>query len=100
MKLELEPEEGRELLSLIVDRLTGEAGLSDQDRAALKRWRSEQMKAGSEGMRELTAKINADLERPAQLKSASKRRTARSGAGACCAFPRLQSVTAAEPASA
>jgi hypothetical protein len=71
MKLELEPEEGRELLSLIVDRLTGEAGLSDQDRAALKRWRSELMKAGSDGMRELTAKINADLERALRSKEKS-----------------------------
>ena len=71
MKLELEPEEGRELLSLIVDRLTEEGGLSDRDRAALKRWRSEQMKAGSEGMRELTAKINADLERALRAKEKS-----------------------------
>jgi len=71
MKLELEPEEGRELLSLIVDRLTKEAQLSDADRAAVKRWRSEQMKAGSEGMRELTAKINADLERALRSKEKS-----------------------------
>ena len=71
MKLELEPEEGRELLSLIVDRLTAEAGLSDTDRAALKRWRSELMKAGSDGMRELTAKINADLERALRSKEKS-----------------------------
>jgi hypothetical protein len=71
MKLELEPEEGRELLSLIVGRLTKEARLSDTDRAAVKRWRSEQMKAGSDGMRELTAKINADLERALRSKEKS-----------------------------
>ena len=71
MKLELEPEEGRELLSLIVDRLAEEAGLSDADRAAVKRWRSERMKAGSDGMRELTAKINADLERALRTKEKS-----------------------------
>jgi len=71
MKLEIEPEEGRELLSLIVDRLTGEAGLSEADRAALKRWRSERMKPGSEGMRELTVKINADLERALRAKEKS-----------------------------
>ena len=71
MKIELEPEEGRELLSLIVDRLTDEGDLSDADRAALKRWRSEQMKAGSDGMRELTAKINADLERALRSKEKS-----------------------------
>ena len=71
MKLELEPEEGRELLSLIVDRLVDEAALSAADRAVLKRWRSEQMKAGSDGMRELTAKINADVERALRSKEKS-----------------------------
>ena len=71
MKLELELEEGRELLSLIVDRLAEQALLSDADGAALKRWRSEQMKAGSDGMRELTAKINADLERALRSKEKS-----------------------------
>ena len=71
MRLELEPEEGRELLSLIVDRLAGEVRLSDADRAAVKRWRSEQMKAGSDGMRELTHKINTDLERALRTKEKS-----------------------------
>jgi len=71
MRLELDPEEGRELLSLVVDRLAEEAGLSDQDRAAVRRWRSEQMKAGSDGMRELTEKINADLERALRSKEKS-----------------------------
>ncbi len=71
MRLELNPEEGRELLSLVVDRLAEEAGLSDQDRAAVRRWRSEQMKAGSDGMRELTEKINADLERALRRKEKS-----------------------------
>ena len=71
MRLELEPEESRELLSLIVDRLAEEARLSDADRAAVKRWRSEQMKAGSDGMRELTHKINADLERALRTKEKS-----------------------------
>ena len=71
MRLELEPEESRELLSLIVDRLAEETRLSDADRAAVKRWRSEQMKAGSDGMRELTHKINADLERALRTKEKS-----------------------------
>jgi hypothetical protein len=71
MRLELDPEEGRELLSLVVDRLAEEAGLSDQDRAGVRRWRSEQMKAGSDGMRELTEKINADLERALRSKEKS-----------------------------
>jgi hypothetical protein len=71
VKLELEREEARELLVLIVDRLIEEGGLSDADRAALRRWRSEGMKAGSEGMIELTAKINADIDRALKTKERS-----------------------------
>ncbi len=71
MRLELEQEESRELLSLIVDRIIEEAKLSNKDRAALKRWRSERMKPGSDGMRELTGKINADLERALRTKEKS-----------------------------
>ena len=71
MRVELEPEEGRELLSLVVNRLAEEAGLSDQDRAVVRRWRSDQMKAGSDDMRELTGKINADLERALRSKEKS-----------------------------
>ncbi len=71
MKLELEQEESVELLSLIVDRITQEAGLATKDRAAVKRWRSEQMKAGSDAMKELTEKLNADLERALKAKEKS-----------------------------
>jgi Arc/MetJ family transcription regulator len=71
MKVELEPEETRELLGVIVDRLIEEAGFSDSDRATLRRWRSDSMRPGSEGMRELTAKINAEVARILQTKSKS-----------------------------
>ncbi|TMG05526.1 MAG: hypothetical protein E6I02_06950 [Chloroflexi bacterium] len=71
MKLELEAEEARELLVLIVDRLIDEAGLSDADRASLRRWRSEGMRAGSDGMKELTARINADIDRALKSKEKS-----------------------------
>ncbi len=71
MKLELEQEESVELLSLIVDRITQETKLTTRDRATVKRWRSEQMKAGSDAMKELTDKINADLERAIRTKAKS-----------------------------
>ncbi len=71
MRLELEQEESVELLSLIIDRITQKAGLATKDRAAVKRWRSEQMKAGSDAMKELTVKINADLERALRSKEKS-----------------------------
>ena len=63
MRLELEAEEARELLVLLLDRLIEEAGLGDADRASLRRWRSEGMKAGSDSMKKLTTKINADIDR-------------------------------------
>ncbi len=71
MRLELEQEESVQLLSLIVDRITQKAGLATKDRAAVKRWRSEQMKLGSDGMKELTEKLNADLERALRSKEKS-----------------------------
>ncbi len=71
MRLELEQEESIELVSLIVDRVIAEAGLATNDRAAVKRWRSERMKAGSDGMKELADKINADLERALKTKEKS-----------------------------
>lgn len=71
MKLELAADESRELLALIVDRLLSEAGLADADRAALRRWRSESMLAGAEGMKELTGKVNADIDRALKTKEKS-----------------------------
>jgi hypothetical protein len=63
VRLELDAEECRELLAVVVERLLGEAKFKKADRAPLQRWRSEAMRPGSEGMRELTAKINAEIER-------------------------------------
>ena len=71
MRLGLEQEESDELLSLIVDRITQEAGLATKDGAAVKRWRSGKMKAGSDAMKELSDKINADLERALKAKEKS-----------------------------
>ncbi len=71
MKLELEQEESIELLSLIVDRITQKAGLATKDRATVKRWRADKMRPGSDAMKELTDKINADLERALQTKAKS-----------------------------
>ena len=71
MKIELEPEECLQLFATITDRLLDEAALSDEDRATLKRWRSTSMTPGSDGMKELSAKINADLARTLQNKTRS-----------------------------
>ena len=71
MKLELDPEEARQLLDVIADRLIADAAFADEDRAALRRWRSESMTPGSEGMRELTTKLNAEIERTLRAKAKS-----------------------------
>ena len=71
MKLELDAQEARELLVLLVDRLLDETGLSEADGATLRRWRSETMKAGSDEMKELTAKINVDIDRALKSKEKS-----------------------------
>lgn len=71
MKLVLDADEAWTLLSLIVHRLSEEAGLSDEDRARLKIWRSEEMKVGSEAMQVFAEKLNADLERAIRSKEKS-----------------------------
>ncbi len=72
MKLDLDVDEARELLSVIAQRIVQEAGLSDKDRAKMRRWFSEEMRPKDEAMRTLTAKINADLERALRTKERSQ----------------------------
>jgi hypothetical protein len=72
MKLELDVDEARELLWLIVQRLVHEAGLSDTDRANVRRWFSEEMRLGSAALSALTDKLNADLERALRTKECSQ----------------------------
>ncbi|HXG43055.1 MAG TPA: hypothetical protein VNL95_10080 [Dehalococcoidia bacterium] len=71
MKVELDTDEARELLALLLEKLVQEAGLPDEDRARLRRWFSDEMRTGSQGMRELTEKVNADLERVLRSKEKS-----------------------------
>ena len=61
MKVEFEPDEAWELMSLVVARLAGEAGLADGDRAKIRRWRSDSLQPSGDGMRLLTEKVNADI---------------------------------------
>lgn len=71
MRLVLDVDEAWVLLSLIVHRLSEEAGLSDEDRARLKIWRSEEMRVGSEAMNTLAQKLNAELERTMRTREKS-----------------------------
>jgi hypothetical protein len=54
-------DEVSELLTVIVNRIADEAGLSDKDRAMLKNWRSKQMRPGRDDMLELVQKVNEDF---------------------------------------
>ena len=60
MKVELEVEEARQLAVFVIDRLVEDAGLPAKDVATLRKWRAG-LTPGSEGIRELTAKMNADI---------------------------------------
>ena len=71
MRLELDLEESHQLFTAIVDSLLEDISFGDADRAAIKRWRSESMRTGSEGMKELAARINADIERALTNKAKS-----------------------------
>jgi len=61
MEVRFTDDELAEALSLLVKRMADESGLSDKDRAMLKRWRSSQMKRGSDDMEDLVRKANEDF---------------------------------------
>lgn len=63
MRVEFTDDEINEALILLVERIAGEAELSDKDRAMLKRWRASEMKLGSDEMEDLVRKANEDLQR-------------------------------------
>ena len=50
MEVKFSDDELAEALTVIINRIADEAGLSDKDRAMLKRWRSSKMKLGSDDM--------------------------------------------------
>ncbi len=63
MRVEFTDDEVNEALILLVNKMADEAGLPDKDRAALKRWRSSEMKLGSDELDDLVRKANEDLKR-------------------------------------
>jgi len=74
MKVELDTEEAWNLLSHIIVRLVDETDLADKDRAAIRRWKSDEMRATSQEMRVLTSKINEDLQKMMERKTKSQLR--------------------------
>lgn len=63
MKVELDSDEVWALLSTVTKQVVDDADLADDDRAALRRWRSQRMRQGSDEMKTLIQKLNVDLER-------------------------------------
>lgn len=61
MDIRFTDEEVNEMLIVLVNHMADEAGLSDKDRAMLKRWRSSEMKLGSDEMDDLARKVNEDF---------------------------------------
>ena len=61
MEVRFTDDEVNEMLIVLVNHMADEAGLSDKDRAMLKRWRSSEMKLGSDEMDDLVRKVNEDF---------------------------------------
>jgi hypothetical protein len=61
MKVEFDNDEAWQLMSFVVGRLLDESALAAPDKAKVRRWRSDEMRAGSEPMRLLAEKINRDI---------------------------------------
>ncbi|HWC30081.1 MAG TPA: hypothetical protein VG845_08380 [Dehalococcoidia bacterium] len=74
MKVEFETEEAWELLNHVVNRMLEETDLSDADRARVRRWKSDEMRATSQEMRVLATKMNEDLASHMERKTKSQLR--------------------------
>jgi hypothetical protein len=61
MKIQFTDDEINEALVVLVNSMADEAGLSDKDRAMLKRWRANNMKLGSDDLEDLVRKANEDF---------------------------------------
>ncbi len=74
MKVELDSDEVWGLVSLIVARVADEAGLPKADKAKMRRWRSDEMRPGSDANHLLVRKINEDLAKATANKERSQLR--------------------------
>lgn len=71
MHVQIDDDEAWAMLSTVLQKVLDEASLSDDDRAALRRWRSEQMRPGREPSKALLDRLNTDLERVMKNKERS-----------------------------
>lgn len=61
MDVRFSDDEINEALVVVINTMADNAGLSDKDRAMLKRWRSSKMRLGSDDMNDLVLKANEDF---------------------------------------
>jgi hypothetical protein len=74
VKIEFDNDEAWNLLTHIVGRMTEDLQLADQDRARIRRWKSDEMRVTSQEMRVVTQKINEDLALSLDRKNKSQLR--------------------------
>jgi len=74
VKVELDTDEAWNLASHIIAQLIEEASLEDADRARIRRWKSDELRATSQEMKVLAEKINADLAKTLERKTKSQLR--------------------------
>lgn len=63
VKVELDIEEAWAIFNRIVNQMLDEVDLDKSDRAAIRRWKSSEMRPGREEMDALHEKMNDDIER-------------------------------------
>lgn len=54
-------DEVMEILSVVINQIAESAGLSDKDRAMVKRWKSAKLRLGSDDMQDIVSKVNEDF---------------------------------------
>ncbi len=62
MKVEFSVEEVQSMAYYVLDQLHDLDGFTRSDKAALKRWRNDALRAGSPSMRLLSDKVNTELQ--------------------------------------
>jgi hypothetical protein len=72
MEVRFTDDELVEAVTLLVNRMADEAGVSDKDRAMLKRWRAKSMKIGAEDFDDVVRKANEDFARMMQRRERSQ----------------------------
>lgn len=72
MDIKFTDDELIDAVTAIINRAADEAGLSDRDRAMLKRWRSSKLKLGTDDFDDLVRKANEDFARMVQRRERSQ----------------------------